>query len=195
MAICTICQHAQKSAIDVELMQGESVRAVASRHGLSKSGVARHRTGCLAPKVAAAARIVAPEADGRAEVLRAKAIASGEVRPALDDILSLSGLLERLARSLERLEGAADSAAGDGLHAPLAALSGQLHRGIEAAAKIQGMYAEPQSEGAPRFSLTINVPDRASVASQPLNITAPADAATDTAPVALAIRFAAPSDR
>ena len=143
MAVCTICQHPEKTDIDTELMQGDSVRAVANRRAVSKSAVARHRTGCLAPKVAAAARIVAPEAGARAEVQRARSIATGETKPNHDDILSLSGLLERLARSLERLEGAAATAADDGLHMPLAALSGQLHRGIESAAKIQGMYARP----------------------------------------------------
>jgi hypothetical protein len=157
--ICTICQHTAKPAIDDALMQGISVRAVAAQFQLSKSAVARHRTGCLAPVVAAAAKLVAPAAEVRAGVTRAKAIASGQVTATPQEVLSLTGLLDRLARSLERLEGAATAAADSGLHVPLAALSGQIHRGIESAAKIQGMYAEPQPEGGPRLSVTITIPD------------------------------------
>ncbi len=48
-------------------------------------------------------------------------------------------------------------AAADNLPTALAAVSGQLHRGIEAAAKIQGMYAEPAAPQADRFSITFNV--------------------------------------
>jgi hypothetical protein len=101
---------------------------------------------------------VAPNAEVRADVDRAKAIASGKVDPTRQDIISLTGLLHRLAGSLERLDTAADSAATGGLHVPLAALSGQLHRGIEAAAKIQGMYAEPSAEGGPRLTVNISMP-------------------------------------
>src|ERR1039458_7577712 len=142
MKICQVCQGPDRTAVDDALMAGVSVRAIASRFALSKSGVGRHRTACLQPKLAAAARIVAPAVEVRADVDRAKAIVSGEVVANHADILSLSGLLERLARSLERLEGAADTAAGENLHMPLAALSGQLHRGIESAAKIQGLYTD-----------------------------------------------------
>ena len=172
MTVCTLCQRPNKSAIDDALMQGISVRAVGAQFGVSKSAVARHRTGCLAPVVAAAAKIVAPAAEIRGDVERAKDIVAGKVAANHDDILSLTALLGRLARSLERLEGAADTAAGDGLHMPLAALSGQLHRGIESAAKIQGMYAEPQQvTGDQRFSLVINLPATCSSKSEPRYIT------------------------
>ena len=92
-------------------MAGDSVRKIASRFEHSKSGIGRHRTACLQPRLAAAARIVAPAAEVRGDVDRAKDIVSGKVAASHDDIISLSGLLGRLARSLERLEGAADTAA------------------------------------------------------------------------------------
>ena len=191
MTVCTLCQRPNKSAIDDALMQGISVRAVGAQFGVSKSAVARHRTGCLAPVVAAAAKIVAPAAEIRGDVERAKDIVAGKVAANHDDILSLTALLGRLARSLERLEGAADTAAGDGLHMPLAALSGQLHRGIESAAKIQGMYAEPQQvTGDQRFSLVINLP---AVECPPVglrNITPLPDEAIDADTCSLTIRFA-----
>jgi hypothetical protein len=170
MAVCLICASgATRTAVDDALMTGVSVRKVAGRFNLSKSGVARHRTGCLAPKLAAAARVTAPVAEVRREVERAKDIASGKVTASPDDILSLTGLMARLARSLERLEGSADTAAGQNLHNALAAVSGQLHKGIETAAKIQGLYAEPALEGDARFQLVINVPTAA-----PMDVTRPA---------------------
>ena len=49
-------------------------------------------------------------------------------------------------------------AAGDNLHVALAAVSGQLHRGIEAAGKLQGLYAEPEVQRQTPFSITINLP-------------------------------------
>jgi hypothetical protein len=138
-------------------MAGASVRDIASRYDLSKSGVGRHRVACLQPKVSAAARLVAPASDIRREVERARDIVSGKASASHDEILNLTGILAGLARTLGRLEGAADDAATKNLHMPLAAVSGQLFRGFETAAKIQGMYAEPQMPGT-GFSLTINIP-------------------------------------
>lgn len=158
MSICKVCQGPHRAAVDGGLSGGETVRDVASRFGFSKSAVGRHRTTCLAPRVAAAARIMAPAVEVRGDVERAKAIASGTVTATASEVLGLTGLLDRLARSLERLEGAADAAAGEGLHGALAAVSGQLHRGIETAAKVQGLYAEPQPPNEPRFTVNIMIP-------------------------------------
>ena len=179
MTICTACLSKHRVAVDDALMLGVSVRDVASQFQLTKSAVARHRAGCLQPKVAAAARLVAPATEVRRDIIRAKAVASGEVTANHDDILSLTALMGRLARSLERLEVAADSAAGSDLHQSLAALSGQLHRGIESAAKIQGLYAEPAAaDGPPRFSLTITMPSAAVSTGGLVNVTpSPARAA------------------
>jgi hypothetical protein len=159
MTICSICQNPNKSSVDDVLMAGASVRAIAAQFGLSKSAVARHRTGCLAPLVAAAAKIVAPRAVARADVERAKDIVSGKVPASPGDIVSLSGLLDRVARSLERLETAAEGAAAGSLHVPLASLSAQLHRGVETAAKLQGMYTEGPSDGQSGLTVNISLPE------------------------------------
>jgi hypothetical protein len=191
--ICQVCQGPHRTAVDDALMTGASVREIASRFVLSKSGVGRHRTACLQPKLAAAARIVAPAAAVRGDVERAKAIVAGQVAANHDDILSLTGLLERLARSLERLEGAADSAASESQHMPLAALSGQLHRGIESAAKIQGLYAEPKPPGVAGFSLSIVLPAGEPMKPGLRNVTPSQADPTDAEPVTLHLRFHEPA--
>lgn len=157
MAICSICKHPNTPDIDAALAEGQSVRLAASKFALSKSAVARHRVGCLAPKLAAAARLVAPTAVTRSETERARAIASGQVVATMEDIVTLSGLVDRIGRSLERLDNAADVAASDGSHTALAALSAQLHRGIEVVARLQGM-ADIAEAGGPKFSVVINLP-------------------------------------
>jgi len=95
--------------------------------------------------------------DAKAPVLRAREIAAGAT-PSVEDVLSLTALLERVARSLDRLEGSAKVAASDGLYASLAALSGQLHRGVETAAKLQGLYSETPAQQEGRFSVQIVIP-------------------------------------
>ena len=85
------------------------------------------------------------------------ALAHGDA-PSAHEVLTLTGLLTRLVRSLDRLEGAADAAATDNLHSALAAISGQLHRGVEAAAKLQGLYVEPEVQQQAKFSINIVIP-------------------------------------
>ena len=161
---CSICPRPDQPDIDAALVAGTTIMATAARYGASKSALGRHKLNCLAPKLAAAAKMVQPVKQGRESVERAKAIISGQ-QPVATDLLSLNGLLGRLARSLERLEGAADMAAGDNMHAALAAVSGQLHRGIEAAGKLQGLYAEPDVQRQAPFSITINLPSHAEIAT------------------------------
>lgn len=159
MKACLCCSHVSKAQIDDALTQGQSVRKVAATFAVSKSGVSRHLSGCLRPMVAAAAKAVQAPADVRAPVQRAKAINAGTATPTPTEVLSLGGLLERVARSLERLETAADGAAASDLYVPLAGLSGQLHRAIETAAKLQGIGNEPPVPDRERFSVTINFPE------------------------------------
>jgi hypothetical protein len=154
--ICTTCHHPDRRAIDDRLALGATVREIAAAYGIAKSSVARHRKDCLAPRLVAAARVVAPSPEPRREVERARSIAAGEVAPSVEDILSLTALLERLARSLERLEMAADKSATDEQPMALAALSGQLHRGIETAAKITGVTRE--QEPVSQFGIQIVIP-------------------------------------
>ena len=154
MRACSICLHPNTSEIDAALAEGGNLRALAQRHGLSKSAIGRHKNNCLAPRIAAAARIVAPVRDTIRETQRAQAIATGQIVPSHPDILSLSGLVDRLGRSLDRLDGAADDASADGSHAALAALSAQLHRGIEVVARMQG-GGDTDVPEKPRFSIQI----------------------------------------
>ncbi|MFM5913433.1 MAG: hypothetical protein ACKOPR_01615, partial [Chakrabartia godavariana] len=69
------------------------------------------------------AKLMQPARENRAPVERAKAIASGQT-PSADEVLTLTGLLDRLSRSLNRLEAAADEAVTDKMHSALAAVSG-----------------------------------------------------------------------
>ena len=167
---CSICQRPDLPDIDAALAAGTTIMAAAAHHGTSKSALGRHKLNCLAPKLAAAAKMVQSVKQGREHVERAKAIIMGQ-QPVATDLLSLNGLLDRLARSLERLEGAADTAAGDNLHAALAAVSGQLHRGIEVAGKLQGLYAEPETQRQAPFSITINLPSTPEISNAVQQIT------------------------
>ena len=154
---CSICLHPQLHDIEDALSTGVSVRVAQARFGLSKSAIARHRLNCLGPKVAAAARIVTPS-PAKAQVQRARAIVSGEVATP-GDVMSLTSLLDRLTRSLDRLEGAADAAAVEGLHAALANVSGQLHKGVETAARLGGFYSDAEQAAGEKFSISIILPD------------------------------------
>lgn len=149
--------HTDLAAIDEALSAGCALIPTSNQFGVSKSALGRHRTKCLAPKMAAAARVLRPLSETREPVERAKAIALGDA-PNPQDVLTLTGLLDRLVRSLDRLEGAADVAANDNLHSALAAVSGQLHRGVESAAKLQGLYAEPAVQQQTKFSISIVIP-------------------------------------
>lgn len=151
---CTACHHPQSADIDDGLASGAPLIPTAAQFGLSKSALARHRAQCLAPRLRAAARIASPSKVVRKGVTRAKAIAAGKA-PSPQDVLDLTGLLDRVARSLERLEGAAQTAATTKAHLPLAALSGQLHKGIETAARLQGIGR--QDDKPPAAGLTINI--------------------------------------
>jgi hypothetical protein len=168
---CSVCFSNHRAAIDAALVEGAPLVPTAAKFGLSKSALGRHRIGCLSPQLAAAAKMVAPSRETRAPVERAKAIIAGSA-PTAADALSLGGLLSTLGRSLERLEVAADLAAGEKALAALAAISGQLHRGIEAAAKVQGIGSQPNLVAAgSMFSVTINLgvdarPERAAVGWQ-----------------------------
>ena len=105
--VCSICLSNNRNEVEDALIRGDSVRAIAGRHGLSKSAVSRHRQNCLAPKVVAAARLLTSAEETRSEVVQAEEILTGEILPSHGDVLALTGLLSRLARSLDRLDGAA----------------------------------------------------------------------------------------
>lgn len=154
---CSICLRTDLAAIEATLSAGGTLIPTAAQFSVSKSALGRHRANCLAPKMAAAAKVLQPVRESREPIERAKAIAMGDVASP-QEVLTLTGLLDRLVRSLDRLEGAADAAANDNLHSALAAVSGQLHRGVESAAKLQGLYAEPETQQQSRFSINIVLP-------------------------------------
>lgn len=154
---CSICLRTDLTAIDAALAAGGTLIPTSTQFGVSKSALGRHRTNCLAPKMAAAAKVLQPIRETRAPVERAKAIVMGDAANP-QDVLTLTGLLDRLVRSLDRLEGAADAAANGNMHSALAAVSGQLHRGLESAAKMQGLYAEAEVQQQTKFSINIVIP-------------------------------------
>ena len=155
---CSICGHIDVRDIDTAMLTGSALVPTAARYGVSKSALGRHKLNCLAPRVAAASRVMQPVRESREATERAKALATG-ARPTPAEVISMTELLSRVSRSLERLEQAADDAATDKLHSALAAVSGQLHRGVETAAKLQGLYAEPQSQQEAKFSIKIVFPE------------------------------------
>lgn len=157
---CSICQRNDLTAIDAALSAGSALVPTSAQFGVSKSALGRHKLNCLGPKLAAAAKVLQPIREMQAPVERAKEIAMGAV-PTAHEVLTLTSLLGRLARSLDRLEVAADAAATDNLHSALAAVSAQLLRGVEAAAKLQGIYAEPLVQREAKFSINIVIPHAA----------------------------------
>ena len=168
---CSLCQRTDLAAIDAALMAGGKLIPTAAQFNTTKSVLHRHKTLCLAPKLAAAAKMVAPAKETKAQVIRAREIAAGAV-PTPQEVLTLTGLLDRLVRSLDRLEGNAQVAAADGLHASLAALSDQLHRGIEAAGKLQGFYSDVQQvRPEEKFSVQIILPQPAKPSPMTLDVT------------------------
>jgi hypothetical protein len=48
---CTVCDHTSIMAINLELTSGDSDRAIASRYGLNRPAVERHKRNHLRPKV------------------------------------------------------------------------------------------------------------------------------------------------
>jgi hypothetical protein len=152
---CATCIHEDLPAIEAAILAGDTIASTAARFGISKSALHRHELNCLAPKVAAAARVVQPKNEAKAPVFRAKQIVEGKT-PVVGDILSLHGLLEHI-------EDSAQAASQDGLHSALAALSGQISRSVEVAARMQsiGYKDAPQGAAGPGFSINICLPDTA----------------------------------
>lgn len=151
---CTCCAHESQAALDADLLAGHPLIPTAARYGVSKSALGRHRTNCLAPRVQAAARAVRPTREVHAPVQRARKALADNTTPTMDDLLTMQGLLETAARGLKRLENAAD---GAGVPASaLAALHGQIFKGIETAGRLQGLYkGDGDASQAPRASIRI----------------------------------------
>lgn len=160
MATCLICTKSNRADIDVALLSGASLRGIAAQFGVSKTGAGRHRDTCLQPRVVAATRKATHASPPSSSPPPANTSPAAKPSPEPDDdeAIDMQGLLARTARSMSRLERAARNAADQGLYNALAAASGQLHKAVEMAARLQGIIAEPTEAAAPRFQLTINFP-------------------------------------
>lgn len=154
---CSICASPRCGEVDAALASGGRLVATGLAFGFSKSSVARHRVNCLAPRLSAAAHIVAPANRVRGETDRAKAIADGTLQATADDIATLVGLSARVARALDRLEDAADGAAAGAAYSALAALSGQVFRGVETAGRLHGLYGDGKARGEEAQTFTVNI--------------------------------------
>jgi hypothetical protein len=145
---CTVCHHPERAAIDRRLVSGEACAHLHREFGFSEASMLRHTKNHVQKPLRAAA--IRAGAVGHAGAM----VAKGDNDPAA--LLALSDLVGTMQRNLARLERAADEAEGEKARLALAALSGQVSRAVEVAAKVSGVGAagKPQS---PPFSITINI--------------------------------------
>jgi hypothetical protein len=113
---CKTCRHAERNAIDLALIGGESLRSIADRFGLTHSSVGRHKRNCVpgdilqahhAKKIADADFLLARlcELERFARRLMATAEAKGDLRSALAAISEHRRLIEVQARMAMRNHG------------------------------------------------------------------------------------------
>ncbi len=111
---CTVCNHAERDAIDQALVSGESARDLSAKYRVSEDAItrhrARHRPAALADARAAAEVTRADDLLGQVQALQtrtlgvlAKAEAAGELRTVLQAVREARGNLELLARLLGEL--------------------------------------------------------------------------------------------
>lgn len=107
---CTICAHAERSAIDRRLVAGEPHVQLADEFGVGRSSLARHFDGHIVPSIAesAAVREVAEAhhaSDLLGEVVRIKERAEVllDKAEAQNDIPAATGALRELRRTVELL--------------------------------------------------------------------------------------------
>jgi len=94
---CTICQHPDRSAIDLALLAGKSCRVIAGQWSVSKSAVIRHQSDHLPAKLAKAPAAVV-EIKSKAEK-RADRLAIAQA-PAIPLVEAQAAAEEAEARSL-----------------------------------------------------------------------------------------------
>ncbi|RBY94082.1 hypothetical protein DQ244_01595 [Blastococcus sp. TBT05-19] len=111
---CTVCGHADRQAIDEAVVTGQSMRSIASRHGVSKDAIGRHRAH-ISP---ALARLVAEREEagpasalqrleslyGKASAVLDAAQSEGKAQLSLSAIRELRGLVETLAKITGELD-------------------------------------------------------------------------------------------
>jgi hypothetical protein len=144
---CAVCHHPENARIDQRLLSGEPVSAIVGEFGFSDAGLRRHLENHVRkPLRATAIRMGAVKHPG------AVLAAGGD---GLGPVVALGDLVGAMQRNLGRLERAADEAESDKARMVLAALSGQLSRAVEVAAKISGVGAK--SDDAGQVTININI--------------------------------------
>ena len=131
--ICSVCRHVERNAIDLALVGREPSRAIASRFGLSRAAVSRHRVAHLPATLS--------QAVTAAEVVKAESL--------LDRVQYL------YAEALGVLSDA--KARGDGRLAVLAIA--QAARVIELQARVTGELDHPVPPVVPTILYTFKEPD------------------------------------
>jgi hypothetical protein len=112
---CTVCDHAEREAIDKALLGGESNRRIATQYSLSEAAVRRHKADHLPARLtkAKAAEEVSAADDLLVQVraLRSKSLSillaaerSGDLRTALLGIREARNCIELLAKMSGELE-------------------------------------------------------------------------------------------
>lgn len=131
---CQVCHHPDHPEIDKRLLAGEAASAIARAYGgFSAEAVRRHLINHVQkPLHAVAVRAGAVKHAGAV-------VAKGGSAPM--PLLALHDLVGTMQRNLARLERAADEAEGEKARLALAALSGQVSRAVEVAAKVSGVGA------------------------------------------------------
>ena len=107
---CSICNHAERAAIDKALLNGESQRSIASHFNVSRASVERHRRHIAAAIQAQQAMTIERLLDDladlqqRALALLTRAEQSSDLRAALAAIREVRGVVETGARLIETNE-------------------------------------------------------------------------------------------
>jgi DNA-binding transcriptional ArsR family regulator len=102
---CSICTHAERGAIDADLVAGVSYRDIAERYGVSSSALSRHLRTHLVALLAGRDEVNADNLLGQVRDLRRQAQAikdraerEGELDTALKGIRELVRIVELLAK-------------------------------------------------------------------------------------------------
>ena len=155
---CAVCHHPKNAEIDTRLLSGESVGVIVAAFGFSDAGVRRHLENHVRkPLRTTAIRMGAVKHPGAVVAAGTNDVGS---------VIALSDLVGAMQRNLGRLERAADEAEADKARMALAALSGQVSRAVEVAAKISGVGATKVDSQLISISINVGGRDQVRVAAE-----------------------------
>jgi hypothetical protein len=120
---CTVCQHRERTALDLALARGVGVRALSRRYRLSIDALYRHSNRHLPPQLRAKL-IAGPSVDG-VDLDRLRDTESQSL------LMNLIALRNRLLAGLDAAEEAGDSGM-------VARVANQLHRNLEITGELLG---------------------------------------------------------